>query len=110
MLVWWLSDQLRLILPILVDDHAAIVAQWVQGVGILLQGILMGPLVEERSESWVLLPVLDATDDLADVVLKSWRLLSVCGRLWCIADLSEIGFVCVCLKRLNMLLVVACAG
>ena len=69
----------------------------------------MGPLVEERSESWVLLPVLDATDDLADVVLKGWRLLSVRGRLWCIADLSEIGFVCVCLK-LDLLLVVACAG
>ena len=70
----------------------------------------MGPLVEERSKSWVLLPVLDAADDLADVVLKSWRLLSVCGRLWCIADLSEIGFVCVRLKRLELLLVVACAG
>ena len=69
----------------------------------------MGPLVEERSESWVLLPVLDATDDLADVVLKGWRLLSVRGRLWRIADLSEIGFVCVCLK-LDLLLVVACAG
>lgn len=70
----------------------------------------MGPLVEERSESWVLLPMLDAADDLADVVLKGRRLLSVRGRLWCIADLSEIGFVCVCLNLLDMLLVVACAG
>jgi len=54
--------------------------------------------------------MLDAADDLADVVLKGWRLLSVRGRLWCIADLSEIGFVCVCLNLLDMLLVVACAG
>ena len=66
----------------------------------------MGSLVEERSKSWVLLPVLDATYDLADVVLKSWRLLSVRGRLWCIVDLSEISFF----VRLKCELLLVAAG
>ena len=70
----------------------------------------MGPLIEERTESWVLLSMLDATDDLADVVLKGRGLLSVGGRLWRLTDLSEVRFVCVCLKRMDMLLIGSCAG
>ena len=70
----------------------------------------MGSLIEERTKSWVLLSMLDAGDDLADVVLKGWRLLSIGGRLWRLTDLSEVRFVCVCLKRLDMLLIGSCAS
>jgi hypothetical protein len=66
-----LGDQLRLVASTLVQICAAIVSEWVQSCGVLVEGVLMGALVEEGLESGVLLPCLNASNDLSDVVLES---------------------------------------
>ena len=69
-----LGDELRLIAPVLVELRGPIVPERIQGCGVLVQGVLVRALVEERLESRILLSSLDASDHLADVILESGRL------------------------------------
>jgi hypothetical protein len=68
------SNQMRIIHSIFVHVHTAIVAQRIQGRGILVHGLLAGSLIEKRLEPGILLSILHAADDFADVILE--------GRWW----------------------------
>lgn len=75
-----LGDQLRPVPPVLVQVCAAVVRQGIQSGGVLVERVLVRALIEQGLESWVLLSCLDATDDLADVVLESGWLASSMRR------------------------------
>jgi len=101
------SDQMRLIQSILVHVHTPIVSQRIQGRGILVHRMLAGSLIEKRLESGILLSILHAADDFADVILESCGWLPyMCRWLRCILiSLLSVSVIHICLQSLNELLI-----